>query len=42
MPADQKQEIEEKARELFRGQVDEAGHVRYTRNAAILRGVRKA
>ena len=42
MPADQKKEIEEKAREMFRGYADEDGRVRYVRPAAVARGVRRA
>jgi ubiquinone/menaquinone biosynthesis C-methylase UbiE len=42
MPVDQKKEIEEKARELFRRYADENGRVRYVRDAAVVRGVRHA
>ena len=41
MPVEQKKEIEEKAREMFRGYADEDGRVRYVRNAAVARGVRR-
>ena len=42
MPVDQKKEVEERARELFRHHADEEGHVHYVRYAAIVRGVRRA
>jgi SAM-dependent methyltransferase len=40
MSADQKLEIEGRVRELFRGYADDAGRVRYKREAAILRSVK--
>jgi SAM-dependent methyltransferase len=42
MPVDQKQAVEEEARELFRGHVGPAGGVRYVRYAGVVRGVRRA
>ncbi|MGH7726856.1 MAG: class I SAM-dependent methyltransferase [Candidatus Eiseniibacteriota bacterium] len=41
MTLDQKQEIEQRARELFRKYTDASGRVRYDRAAAIARGVRR-
>lgn len=42
MAVDQKQEIEEKARALFRRYAHENGRVHYVRNAGVVRGVRRA
>lgn len=42
MPADQKDQVEEQARALFRRHADEEGRVRYVRNAAVVRGVKRA
>jgi SAM-dependent methyltransferase len=42
MPVDQKTAIEEEARAMFRRHVGEDGHVKYVRNAAVVRGVRRA
>ena len=42
MPADQKLEVETRVRELFRGYAGEDGRVKYVREAAIIRGVKRA
>ncbi|MEO6463071.1 MAG: class I SAM-dependent methyltransferase [Candidatus Eisenbacteria bacterium] len=42
MAVHQKQEVEEKARELFRRHADEDGRVHYVRNAAVVRGIGRA
>jgi SAM-dependent methyltransferase len=42
MPADQKLEVEARVRELFRGYAGEDGRVKYVREAAITRGVKRA
>ena len=42
MALDQKQEVEEKARALFRRYADGDGRVHYVRNAGVVRGVRRA
>jgi SAM-dependent methyltransferase len=41
LPAEQKQEIERNARELFRRHAGEDGRVRYVRHAGIVRGTRR-
>jgi len=41
LPMEQKVEVEARARELYRKYTQADGHVRYTREAAILRGVRR-
>ncbi len=41
MPADQKADVEEQARAMFRQRAGEDGHVRYVREAAILRGIKR-
>ena len=42
MPLEQKQEVEEQARALFRKHAGEDGRVRYMRYAGVVRGVRRA
>jgi SAM-dependent methyltransferase len=42
MPLDQKQEVEERAREMFRKHAGEDGRVRFVRKAAIVRGVKSS
>jgi len=41
LPADQKADVEARCREMFRRHAVPDGHVRYVREAAILRGVRR-